>query len=48
MVCPPPNNYDSGALKLHDLSLSLQSVYCKHFLIAPNQREKEIKAQFKI
>lgn len=35
----------SGILRLHDLSLSIDSKTCKLFLVAPNKREKEIKAQ---
>ncbi|MBL0385566.1 hypothetical protein JJB07_02790 [Tumebacillus sp. ITR2] len=35
----------SGILRLHDLSLSLGHTAQKLFLIAPNKREKEIKAQ---
>jgi hypothetical protein len=34
----------SGILRLYDLSLSLQQS-CKLFLVAPDKREKEIKAQ---
>lgn len=35
----------SGILRLHDLSLSIGSKTCKLYLVAPNKREKEIKAQ---
>lgn len=35
----------SGILRLQDLSLSIGSETCKLFLVAPNKREKEIKAQ---
>lgn len=35
----------SGILRLHDLSLSLDTVKCQLFLVAPDKREKEIKAQ---
>ena len=35
----------SGILRLHDLSLSIGYETCKLFLVAPNNREKEIKAQ---
>lgn len=35
----------SGILRLHDLSLSIGSDTCKLFLVAPDKREKEIKAQ---
>lgn len=35
----------SGILRLNDLSMSLDHDCCKFYLIAPNSREKEIKAQ---
>ncbi|WP_262393460.1 hypothetical protein [Sporolactobacillus inulinus] len=35
----------SGILRLYDLSLSVDQT-CKLFLVAPDKREKEIKAQF--
>ncbi|MDF2904505.1 MAG: hypothetical protein K0S25_2143 [Bacillus sp. (in: firmicutes)] len=35
----------SGILRLNDLSISLDHNRCRFYLIAPNKREKEIKAQ---
>ncbi|WP_318507401.1 hypothetical protein [Bacillus sp. T3] len=35
----------SGILRLNDLSMSLEHDRCKFYLVAPNKREKEIKAQ---
>lgn len=35
----------SGILRLHDLSLSFDGNACKLYLVAPDKREKEIKAQ---
>lgn len=35
----------SGILRLYDLALSMNDQDCKFYLIAPNKREKEIKAQ---
>ncbi|MEW9123975.1 MAG: hypothetical protein AB2421_14790 [Thermotaleaceae bacterium] len=35
----------SGILRLYDLSLSLNEQDCKFYLVAPDKREKEIKAQ---
>lgn len=35
----------SGILRLHDLSLSLGPCDCQLYLVAPDKREKEIKAQ---
>lgn len=35
----------SGILRLHDLSSSVMNHSCELYLIAPNEREKEIKAQ---
>jgi type II restriction enzyme len=35
----------SGILRLYDLSLSMNDQDCKFYLVAPNKREKEIKAQ---
>jgi type II restriction enzyme len=35
----------SGILRLNDLSITLEHDKCKFFLVAPDKREKEIKAQ---
>ncbi|WP_445505966.1 hypothetical protein [Niallia sp. 03190] len=35
----------SGILRLQDLSFSLEDYHCNFYLVAPNKREKEIKAQ---
>ncbi|WP_251555069.1 hypothetical protein [Neobacillus muris] len=35
----------SGILRLTDLSLSIESESCQFYLVAPEKREKEIKAQ---
>jgi type II restriction enzyme len=35
----------SGILRLTDLSLSIQGEFCQFYLVAPEKREKEIKAQ---
>lgn len=35
----------SGILRLHDLVLSMKSKCCRLFLVAPDAREKEIRAQ---
>lgn len=35
----------SGILRLYDLALTMQDQSCKLYLVAPNSREKEIKAQ---
>lgn len=35
----------SGILRLYDLALTMNSQDCKFYLVAPNKREKEIKAQ---
>lgn len=35
----------SGILRLYDLALTMQNHNCKLYLVAPNKREKEIKAQ---
>lgn len=35
----------SGILRLYDLSLTMNNQECRFYLVAPNKREKEIKAQ---
>lgn len=35
----------SGILRLNDLSMSIPNNLCRYYLVAPNKREKEIKAQ---
>lgn len=35
----------SGILRLYDLALTMNDQKCKFYLVAPDKREKEIKAQ---